>query len=147
MEIKIYIDESPRKRARKADAAYAALLRTVALCQDVRKVVMNVTPTDWEVYFSGTDQLSRLANVLSTYPKLKDVTLKVRPESIEGEWEIFEGVFGLCKKGVSLCFELMDYDVDSDDEPEDVEEVEEERVRWFLFPGFGALLYGSYYGF
>ena len=107
MEIKIYIDESPRKRARKADTAYAALLRTRALCQDVRKVVMDITPTDFQVYFSGTDQLSRLAKVLETYPKLKDVTLKVRPESIEheDEWEIFEGFFGLCKRGVSLCFE------------------------------------------
>jgi len=66
---------------------------------------MNVTPTDWEVYFNGTAQLPRLAKVLSTYPKLKDVTLKVRPESIEDQWEIFEGFFGLCKKGVSLCFE------------------------------------------
>ena len=126
MEIKIYTDDSPRKRDRKASAAYAALLRTVALCQDVQKVVMNVTPIDMDVFFDGT-QLPRLAQVLSTYPKLKDVTLKVRPESLEvDQWEIFEGFFGLCRKGVSLCFELMAYDhigIDADD----VEEADKER--------------------
>lgn len=127
MEIKIYTEDTLRKRDRKSNAAYAALMRTKALCQDARKVVLNITPQDYDVDFYGDEQLSRLAGVLAGYRKLKDVTLRVRPMCIAmDDWSIFHGFFALCKKGVSLCFELLDYEAASEDE-EEAEEIEEEH--------------------
>lgn len=126
MEIKIYTDEIAHRRERKANAAYAALMRTKALCQDASKVVLNITPGDWEVDFYEDKQLPRLAALLAGYPKLEDVTLRLKPDCLSTGnqgWSLFDGFFALCKKGVSLCFELLDYEP----EDEEAEEIEEEH--------------------
>ncbi|KAF4635952.1 hypothetical protein G7Y89_g2144 [Cudoniella acicularis] len=127
MEIKVYVDESSRRREKKAEAAYQTLLRTAPLCKGANKVVLNVTPTDWEVDFRGEEQLLRLASVLKDYKKLKEVTLKVTPSCLAcSNWLPLLGFFLLARQGVSLCFELMDYEIDTDEE-EDAEEIKEER--------------------
>ncbi|TVY65612.1 hypothetical protein LSUE1_G006236, partial [Lachnellula suecica] len=128
MEIKVYSDDRLSRRARKADAAYVALLRTAALCQDVRRVVLTVNQGDWDVDFREDEQLPRLAKVLAAYPKLKDVTLKVWPEALslmDECWVPLHGFFGLCEKDLSLCIELMDYALHPHDVKEWAEEIEQ----------------------
>jgi len=82
-----------------------------------------------EIDFRLDEQLPRLAGVLKDYPKLKEVTLKVRPDSLPhvNDWDMFKGFFELCKKGVSVCFELLDYEMNGDESEDEVEEIEEQR--------------------
>jgi hypothetical protein len=137
MEIKIYTDDRVKRREKKAYAAYSTLLRTKALCQDVRKVILNLTPTDYTVDFCldyGVDpQITRLASLLQTYQKLKELTLVIRTGSLimnSSNWELLgESFFVMAKKkrqGVSLCVELVDYFVDFDDS--DISEGETDMI-------------------
>jgi hypothetical protein len=141
MEIKIYTDERHHRRERKAWAAYSTLLRTKALCQEVRKVVLKLTPPDYDVDFSwggvADPQIVRLGALLQSYQKLKELTLVIHSGSLcmnSWNWDVLgKNFFVMAKKkgqGVSLCVELVDYEVnldDSDVSDEEVEELIEER--------------------
>ncbi|KAH8678897.1 hypothetical protein BGZ60DRAFT_428716 [Tricladium varicosporioides] len=128
MEIKVYIDESPRRREKKANAAYETLKRTAPLCQDVRKVVLNITPIDFDIDFREDEQLLRIAGVLKDYKKLEEVTLKVRPSSIAStSWLPLVGFFFLARQGVSLCFELLDSAIEEGEDQDIIDEIVEER--------------------
>ena len=142
MEIKIYADSRGARREKKAFAAYSTLLRTKALCQDVRKIVINLTPVDSDVEFSRggvvDKQISRLGELLKSYERLKEVTLTIDTGLLVMDIESWEALggnfFELANKrrgsGVSLCVELVDYEIhesDSDYSDEEAEEIVEER--------------------
>ncbi|EPE37068.1 hypothetical protein GLAREA_09231 [Glarea lozoyensis ATCC 20868] len=142
MEVKIYTDDRLSRRERKAWAVYSTLLRTRALCQDVRKIVLNLTPVDMDVEFcfQGTPdaQIVRLGKLLQTYERLKELTLVIRTGCLVMDvhsWDVLgEHLFVLADKkgrGVSLCVELVDYEMSIDEEEgydyEEMEEMKEER--------------------
>jgi hypothetical protein len=142
MEIKIYTDEKHPRREKKAWAAYSTLLRTKALCQNVRKIVLNLTPPDTDVEFSYdvgvTDpQIVRLGALFQIYSKLRELTLVIHTGSLcmdRWNWEVLgENFFVLARKkgkGISLCVELVDWEVNPDDSEvsdDEVEDVKHER--------------------
>lgn len=113
MEIKCYTDNNFKRRERKTFAVYSTLLRTTELCSNVRKIVINVTPTLWELDFElDIIQILRLAGVLKDYERLKELTLLVRPSVMtRGNWDFLGDFFRMADKrrqGVSLCLELLD---------------------------------------
>ncbi|CAG8954665.1 hypothetical protein HYFRA_00004587 [Hymenoscyphus fraxineus] len=135
MEIKCYADEYIKRREKKAFATYATLLRTRELCGGVRKVVMNVTPNNWDIEFEAEPtQLPRLAGLLKDYKRLSELTIVIRPFVMAPDnWEELGDFFRMAnkkEKGVSLCFELVDDEIDLlQDDPEDVEDIMEDRRR------------------
>lgn len=130
MEIKCYADRSLKRREKKAFAVYSTLLRTKELCGNIRKLVVNVTPTLWDMNFEhDVVQVPRLAGVIKGYERLRELTLIVRPSIMSPvNWDILEDFFLLADKrgrGVSLCLELVDDAIDEETEEHEVEAVEE----------------------
>lgn len=98
---------------------------------------MDITPNESEVYYDVDEQIPRLAKELQGYGKLREVKVKAYVEALMDQWGgmfdhwgLFVGFFEMAKRGLSLTFELFeffDHDILSDEEEDQVEEMERAR--------------------